>query len=171
MNDILRIAYNFSSDATGFLRLIVSLCDLKPVVLWGTIAEHHALSEAFNELPWSRSKLKPSLGNYQRTIADARNSAFHNLFPFRKSLSVSLPEAALGTPELRIFSEHTRRSENQLTYRDKELVDVLLEFTRARERRVSLTFWRQNLAVMDAAISLFQRTNEFLKMLAALRSN
>ncbi|MCL4849385.1 MAG: hypothetical protein KJ066_22765 [Acidobacteria bacterium] len=169
LNDILRIAYNFSSDATGFLRLIVSLCDLKPIVLWGTIAQHHALSEAFNALPWSRSKHKPSLSNYQRTIADARNSAFHNLFPFRKSLSVPLPEAALGTPELRIFSEHTRRSENQLTYRDKELVDVLLEFTRARERRVSLSFWKGNLAVMDAAIALFQRTNDFLKVLAALR--
>ncbi len=169
LNDILRIAYNFSSDATGFLRLIVSLCDLKPIVLWGTIAEHHGLSEAFNALPWSRSKHKPSLGNYQRTIADARNSAFHNLFPFRKSLSVPLPEAALGTPELRIFSEHTKKSENQLTYRDKELVDVLLEFTRARERRVSLLFWKKNLAVMDAAILLFQRTNEFLKALAALR--
>jgi hypothetical protein len=111
----------------------------------------------------------PSLGNYQRTIADARNSAFHNLFPFRKSLSVPLPEAALGTPELRIFSEHTKKSENQLTYRDKELVDVLLEFTRARERRVSLSFWEKNLAVMDAAILLFQRTNEFLKALAARR--
>jgi len=169
LNDILRIAYNCSSDATGFLRLIVSLCDLKPIVLWGTIAEHHGLSEAFNALPWSRSKHKPSLSNYQRTIADARNSAFHNLFPFRKSLSVPLPEAALGTPELRIFSEHTKKSENQLTYRDKELVDVLLEFTRARERRVPLSFWKKNLAVMDAAILLFQRTNEFLKALAALR--
>lgn len=169
LNDILRIAYNFSSDATGFLRLIVSICDLKPIVLWGTIAEHHALSEAFNALPWSRSKHKPSLINYQRTIADARNSAFHNLFPFRKSLRVPLPEAALGATELWIFSEHTKKAENQLTYRDKELVDVLLEFTRARERRVSLSFWKKNLAVMDAAILLFQRTNKFLKVLAELR--
>jgi hypothetical protein len=169
LNDILRIAYNFSSDATGFLRLIVSLCDLKPIVLWGTIAEHHGLSEAFNALPWSRSKRKPSVSNYQRTIADARNSAFHNLFPFRKSLSVPLPDAALGAPELRIFSEHAKKSENQLMYRDKELVDVLLGFTRARERRVSLSFWKKNLAVMDAAILLFQRTNEFLKVLGARR--
>lgn len=100
---------------------------------------------------------------------DARNSAFHNLFPFRKSLKVPLPDAALGTPELRIFAQHTKKSENQLTYRDKELVDVLLEFTRARERRVSLSFWQKNLEVMDAMIRLFQRTNEFLKLLVDAR--
>ncbi len=100
---------------------------------------------------------------------DARNSAFHNLFPFRKSLKVPLPDTALGTPELRIFAQHTKKSENQLTYRDKELVDVLLEFTRARERRVSLSFWQKNLEVMDAMIRLFQRTNEFLKLLVDAR--
>lgn len=170
LNDVLRIAYNFASDATGFLRLIVSVCDLKPIVLWGTIAEHQALSVAFHSLPWSRSKCKPSLKNYQQSIADARNSAFHNLFPFRKSLRVPLPETALGAPELQIFSEHTKKSSNQLTYKDKELVDVLMEFTRARERSLSISFWQKNLDVMNATISLFERTNEFVKMLASTRA-
>lgn len=169
LNDVLRIAYNFASDATGYLRLIVSVCDLKPIVLWGTIAEHYALSEAFHSLPWSRSKRKPSLKNYQQSIADARNSAFHNLFLFRKSLRVPLPEAALGAPELQIFSEHTKKSGNQLTYKDKELVDVLMEFTRARERSLPTSFWQKNLDVMNATISLFERTSEFAKMLASAR--
>jgi hypothetical protein len=169
INDVLRIAYNFASDATGFLRLIVSVCDLKPIVLWGTIAEHFALSQAFHALPWSRSKSKPSLKNYQQTIADARNSAFHNLFPFRKSLRVLLPEAALGAPELQIFSEHTKKSDNQLVYQDKELVDVLVEFTRARERSLPLAFWQKNLDVMNATIALFEQTNTFVKILAAGR--
>lgn len=171
LNDVLRLAYNFASDATGYLRLIVSICDLKPIVLWGTIAEHYALSEAFHALPWERSRLKPSLRNYQQSISDARNSAFHNLFPFRKSLRVSFPEAALGAPELQIFSEYAKKSNNQLTYRDKELVDVLLGFTRARERRLPTTFWQKNLELMDATIELFERSNEFVKVLAAARAH
>lgn len=166
LNDILRLSYNFSSDAAGYLRLIVSVCDLKPIVLWATLAEHYTLSEAFKQLPWARSHNKPSLKGYHQTIADARNSAFHNLFPFRKTLQVELPDTALGHPELRIFSEHSKKSENQLTYQDKELVDVLTEFTRARERRVPITFWKRNLEVMDSTINLFKATNDFLKIVA-----
>jgi hypothetical protein len=165
LNDVLRIAYNFASDATGYLRLIASVCDLKPIVRWGTIAEHYELSAAFAALPWSRFKNKPSLDNYRQTIADARNSAFHNLFPFRKSLRIKLPEAALGAPQLQIFSERAKKGDNQLTYQDKELVEVLVKFTRARERSLPLSFWQKNLVLMDATITLFKRTNEFLKAL------
>jgi hypothetical protein len=165
LNEVLRISYNFASDATNYLRLIVSICDLKPIILWGAIAEHYELSEAFRHLPWTRSRSKPSLKNYISTIADARNSTFHNLFPFRKTLAVHLPEEALQGAELRIFSEFTKKRENILTYRDKELVDVLTEFTRARERRVSPRFWIQNLKLMDATIALFSRTSQFLKIL------
>lgn len=166
LNDILRIAYNFASDATTFLRLIVSICDLKPIVLWGTISEHYGLSAAFNALPWSRSTNKPSLKNYQQAIGDARNSAFHNLFPFRKSLRIPLPDAALGDPALQIFSEHSKKGQNQLTYKDRELVDVLTEFTRARERNLSMSFWTKNLEVMNSTIRLFERTNDFVKLCA-----
>jgi len=167
LNEILRTAYNFASDANGYLKLIVSICDLKPIVLWGTIAEHYALSEAFRHLPWTRSRNKPSLKNYNLTIADARNSSFHNLFPFQKTLNVHLPERALRGAELRIFSEYTKKKENLLIYKDKALVDVLVEFTRARERRVAPRFWRQNLKVMDATIALFAKTSEFVKVLYA----
>lgn len=168
-NDVLRLAYNFSSDAAGYLRLIVSVCDLKPVVLWATIAEHYALSQAFNRLPWARSNRKASLKSYQQAIADARNSAFHNLFPFRKTLHVGLSDGALGEPELRIFSEHAKKKENDLIYRDKELVDVLVGFTRARERRVPIAFWEKNLEVMDTTMKLFEATNAFLKRAAIER--
>jgi len=44
-NELLRVAYNFTSDATTFTRLIVSICDLKPLILWGTIGKHFQLSE------------------------------------------------------------------------------------------------------------------------------
>lgn len=170
LNEVLRIAYNFASDATGFLRLIVSICDLKPLVMWGTIAEHYALSEAFRKLPWTRSKNKPTLKNYQRNIGDARNSAFHNLFPFRKTLRVELPTDAIGDASLTIFSEHSKKSANQLTYRDKELVNVLTEFTRARDRQVPSGFWQRNLDVMDRTIELFEATNRFVKELHRAKS-
>ena len=169
INDVLRLAYNFSSDAAGYLRLIVSVCDLKPVVLWATIAEHYALSQAFHHLPWARSNRKASLKSYHQAIADARNSAFHNLFPFRKTLLVGLSDGALGEPELRIFSEHAKKKENDLVYRDKQLVDVLVGFTRARERHVPIAFWERNLEVMVATMRLFEATNVFLKRAALER--
>ena len=171
LNEVLRIAYNFASDATGFLRLIVSICDLKPLVMWGTIAEHNALSEAFRTLPWTRSKHKPTLKNYQDNIGDARNSAFHNLFPFRKTLRVELPTDAIGDPSLKIFSERSKKSANELTYRDKELVDVLTEFTRARDRQVPSGFWQRNLDVMDRTLELFEATNRFVKELHKAKSS
>lgn len=162
LNEVLRIAYNFASDATNYIRLIVSICDLKPIVLWGTIADHFVLSEKFKQLPWTRRNRKPSLGNYESTIKDARNSAFHNLFPFRKSLSIHLPTDALGDTELRLFSEHSKKKDNTLNYQDKPLVDVLVEFTRAREIRVAERFWRENISVMEATIALFESTDALL---------
>ena len=164
-NEILRISYNFASDASKFLRLIVCICDLKPVVLWGTIAEHFGLSENFRKLPWARSRRKPSLGNYITTIGDARNSAFHDLFPFRKSLDVSIPDNAFQNVSLRLFSEYSRKQENQLIYEDRELVDVLVEFTRARDRRAPSRFWHLNAKVMDSTIRLFKSTGDFLKII------
>lgn len=164
-NEILRISYNFASDASTLLRLIVSICDLKPIVLWGTISEHYSLSEAFRNLPWTRSRKKPSLNNYISTIGDARNSAFHDLFPFRKSLNVQMPDTALLNPSLRFFSEYSRKSENQLIYKDRELVDILLAFTRARDRRAPSLFWLNNAQVMKAVITLCRSTGNFLKLL------
>jgi hypothetical protein len=161
-NEVLRIAYNFASDATTFLRLIVSICDLKPIVLWGTLHRHHALSEAFRNLPWERARVKSSLEGYESIVRDARNAVFHDLFPFRKTLEVELPQNALQNATIRLFSEYARKRENQLSFRDKEVLQVLFEFTRARYRRAPSRFWRQNVAVMDAAIELFEETGEHL---------
>ena len=94
-----------------------------------------------------------------------QNSAFHDLFPFRKSLNVLLPDTALQKVSLRFFSEHARKRDNQLIYRDMELVDVLLAFTRARDRRAPSRFWHRNLQVMEALIELFGSTGAFLKLL------
>jgi len=85
-NEVLRISYNFANDVLPYLRLVISICDLKPVILWTTIGEHYLLSEAFRNLPWGRSKYKESLKGYRDTVANARNKAFHDIFPFQKAL-------------------------------------------------------------------------------------
>lgn len=163
-NNILRISYNFANDAITFIRLIVSICDLKPIILWATINEHFQLSEAFKDLPWQRSQHKPSLRNYRNIIADARNRAFHKLFPFRKTIEVKLPASSLKDIHLRIFSKYGgKKLGNELLYHDKELVDVLMEFTRTGEKQVTPRFWKQNLKVMDATIKLLSQTRKMLK--------
>lgn len=165
-NQVLRISYNFASDAIPYLRLVVSICDLKPIILWATIGEHYLLSEALRELPWTRSRYKPSLKNYIDIIGDARNSVFHNIFPFHKALRFLLPSGALQKAELRIFSEYSsRKNNNELTFQDKELIDILLEFTRSRQRPVSPSFWEKNADVMDRMIELFEAISRVLKMI------
>lgn len=168
VNNVLRIAYNFASDATTMMRLIISICDLKPIVLWCTLHSHFLLSEAFKSLPWTRSKYKASLKGYIDTIGDARNSAFHKLFPFRRALDVNLPEGSLRGPTLRIFSEFSRKSENELTYQDKELVGVLTEFTRVSTIKVSHGFWQKNLEVMKQTRELLRNTGNTLRLLHRL---
>jgi hypothetical protein len=169
LNEVLRLAYNFATDAAGYLKLIISVCDLKPVVLWGTLSYHYKLSEVFRSLPFTRSSTKPALELYKDTIGDARNSAFHHLFPFKKALNIRFRGKGLEGAELHIFSEHRKKKQNDLYYTDKPLADVLIQFTRARERRITNRFWRQNLEVMKHTVELFDATAAFLKHLHANR--
>ena len=164
-NDILRISYNYSSDALTFIRLIVSVCDLKPIVLWGTVHAHFVLSESFKALPWVRSKSKPSLANYSKIIGGARNSAFHNLFPFKRAIVTPIPGKSLKEVQLRIFSEFTRRKDNRLKFQDQELVDVLMEFTRTNEHKIPASFWQNNEAVIENTADLLEATDDFLRYL------
>lgn len=149
--DVLRIAYNFASDAGKLIDLIVSVCDLKPILLWCTIKEHLDLAEAFRNLPWAKSKKKPSLDRYEETIARARNRAFHDLIPFDRSMEVDVSDISLRAKRLRIFSPYSmRKTANVLEYEDQELVELLIQFTRAPETAVSFAFWKRNADVMRA---------------------
>jgi hypothetical protein len=165
-NELLRVAYAFAGDTSTVLRLVSSVCDLKPLILWATIGKHFRLSEALRDLPWARLKRKPSLKGYIDLIGDARNRAFHNVFPFEKALHFELPDGALTGAELRIFSEYGSRAHgNELTFHDKELADVMLSFTRARRRPTPSLFWGKNASVMSAMIDLFAAIDETLKNL------
>jgi len=169
-NNVLRIAYNFSSDASRLIELLVRICDIKPVVLWCTLSEHFDLAEAFRHLPWAKSKKKPSLPVYGETIAGARNHAFHDLLPFDRAIEVDVGGLALKARRLRLFSPYTKRTQNALEYEDQEIVELLTQFTRAPEMAVAWGFWERNRAVMRATQRALAATAETLGMLWKSRS-
>lgn len=160
--EVFRLSYTFASDALKYLELLMSVGDLKPLVMWMSMHSHLELVQAFNALPWGETARKPSIKNYREAIADARNSAFHNALPFRNSLSIELPEGAIRRAKLTLFGPH-KSNTNQLVYEDKELVDVLTQFTRARERQLPLTFWVANMEVLGAVVALFRASSKALR--------
>ena len=130
-NDVLRIAYNFATDAVLVIRLLVSICDLKPIVRWCTVDEWFHLAEIFRNLPWAKTKDKPSLDAYQQTVNNARNKAFHRLLPVDNTLQVELEGTQLGKITLRLFPEYVdRNAEQTMDYDDRALVELLTDFTR-----------------------------------------
>lgn len=166
-NDVLRIAYNFATDAVLVIRLLASICDLKPIVRWCTVDEWFRLGETFRKLPWSKMKDKPSLDAYQKTVNNARNKAFHRLLPVDNTLRVELEGAKLGRITLRLFPEYvTRNAEETMDYEDRTLVDLLTDFTRVSEKSVSPQFWQKNIKVMEGTIELLSRTSSALKILS-----
>lgn len=166
-SDVLRIAYNFVSEAGKLIALIVSICDLKPLLLWCTIADHVTLADTFRQLPWTKSRKKASLDRYSETISGARNHAFHDLIPFERSIEVDVSGVSLQATRLRLFSPYAKKSANLLEYEDQELVEVLTAFTRAPETAVPITFWRRNSAVMHALHDLLLSTATALALFSA----
>lgn len=166
LNDVLRIAYNFASEVDKLLGLVVSICDLKPLLLWSTIHEHFSLAQAFRELPWTRSKKKPSLTRYREIIAEARNRVFHSLIPFGHTIEVDLEGVNLRAHRLHLFPAFGRRTTVEpLDYEDRELVEVLTHFTHVPEVVVPLRFWERNLEVMRGVQRLLEATLNGLRMM------
>jgi len=165
INELRRIAYNFATDILVYLKLIVSICDLKPIVLWGTIGEHFYLSECFKQLSCFNSRTKVSVKTYQKIISDERNASFHKIISFNKTLKLSLPPDAIGKTEVTFFSEFTQKKNNTFDFPDKELVDILLDLTRVQCKSLSFSFWKENLAIIERVIDVFTATNIFIKLL------
>jgi hypothetical protein len=171
-NDVLRIAYNFATDAIMVIRLLARICDLKPIVRWCTVDELFRLAENFRSLPWSKMKGKPSLDSYQHTVNNARNRAFHRLLPVENTLRVQLEGKKLGTITLNLFPEYVaRNAQETLDYEDRALVELLTDFTRVSEKRVSPQFWQRNISIMEGTIELLSRTSSALKLLAKTSSS
>lgn len=162
-NEILRISYNFVSDINKLLVLIINVCDLKPIILWMNIHKFLKLDIAFKELPFGFSNTKPSLKTYETLIKNARNKTFHQLFPFSKSLELRIN--SLDDIRLRMFSSFNNKSDNEMSYKDKKLAEILLEFTRVVEQSVDNTFWIKNQDVMNAINILIIGISFSLKVL------
>lgn len=172
LNEVLRIAYNFADDAIKVLTLLVSVCDLKGIVLWCTLRQHFELAEAFRALPWTRIKGKASLKGYQEVINGARNRAFHNLLGFDRSLFSDLTGVTIKARSLTLLPSHGRRKAHvPFDYEDRELVQVLSQLTLAPETAVSMEFWKRNTEVMAKFEELLDATEAALWLLNAARAS
>ncbi|MHB1530384.1 MAG: hypothetical protein ACYCXT_13370 [Acidiferrobacteraceae bacterium] len=171
INEVLRIAYNFSDDALKVLQLLVSISDLKAVLLWCTIREHFDVAAAFRDLPWTKSTKKPSLSRYQEIINGARNKAFHNLLAFDRTIESDLHGVSISARSLTLLPAHGRRKAHvAFDYEDRELIEVLTELTLAPETAVSMEFWKRNAHVMETFASLLAKMEEALWQLNKARA-
>ncbi|MFB3812673.1 MAG: hypothetical protein ACE14L_01065 [Terriglobales bacterium] len=154
LNEVLRIAYNFSADVLPLISLFVSICDLKPLVFWCTIKEQWALHRAFASLPWSALGRKEKLEEYKAIVSQARSHAFHHVLPFDSTVEIDLSALDVRAETIRLFVPFGQKQGRGVHLKDQKLADVLAEFSRARERPVSQVFWEANLAVMQTACKL-----------------
>jgi len=166
LREIMRISYNFADDAINLLQLLVSLSDLKAVVLWSTLKSHFDLAESIRNLPWSKSDKKASPDYYVEKIKGARNHAFHNLLLFDRTIEADLSGVQVHAKKLTILPPYSQRKNNvPLDYEDREIVEILSEITRATETVVTLDFWIKNLAVLESFERLLSSTKEALWLL------
>lgn len=171
LREAMRIAYNFAEDAIKVLELLVSVADLKAVLLWCTIKEHFDAAEAFRNLPWTKSRKKPSLERYQEIISSARNRAFHNLLALDRTVEADLGGIQVGAKRLTLFLPYSRRKSSvAFDYEDREMVEVLSALSRAPEVTVPLEFWKRNEVVMECFEKLLASTEEALWILNRVRS-
>ena len=166
LREIMRISYNFADDAIKIMQLLVSLSDLKAVVLWSTLKSHFDLAESIRNLPWSKSDKKASPDYYVEKIKGARNHAFHHLLLFDRTIEADLSDVQVKAKKLTILPPYSQRKNNvPLDYEDREIVEILSEITRATETVVTLDFWIKNLAVLESFERLLRSTNEVLWLL------
>ncbi len=154
LNEVLRIAYNFSADVLPLISLFVSICDLKPLVFWCTVKEQWALHRAFASLPWAALGRKEKLEEYKSIVSQARSHAFHHVLPFDSTVEVDLSTLDVRAETIRLFVPFGQKQGRGVHLKDQKLADVLAEFSRAKERPVSQVFWKANLAVIQAACKL-----------------
>ncbi|MBC7098105.1 hypothetical protein H5T52_03165 [Candidatus Bipolaricaulota bacterium] len=171
LREVMRIAYNFADDALKILRLLVSIADLKAVLLWCTVKQHFDVAEALRSLSGTKSSGKALLEWYQKTIKDARNRAFHNLLAFDRTIEADLTNVQVNARRLILLPAHGHRGRTAtFDYEDREMVEVLKELTRAPEVAVPLDFWKKNCIVMKSFEKLLKNTEDALWALNGARN-
>ena len=121
VHEVLRIAYNFSTDVLPLMSLFMSICDLKPLVFWCTVDAQWALYAAFASLPWSALGRKESLYEYQGIVSEARNHAFHHVLPFDTTIEIDLLNLDVRAEKIRLFSPFGEKHGRGLRIQDQEL--------------------------------------------------
>lgn len=169
LHEVLRLAYNFSTDVLPLICLFMSICDLKPLIFWCTVDKQWGLYRAFASLPWAALGRKERLEDYREIVAAARNQAFHHVLPFDGTIEVDLADLDVRAERLRLFPPYGKKQEGGIRLKDQELVDTFAEFARARQRPVSLQFWKANLSVMKAATDLAEEMVEALELIRQSR--
>lgn len=167
-NEILRISYTFREEMHRMLRLIFSICDLKPIIFWNTLKAQFALSDAFDALPFYKAKEneKLSLENYRSMIHGARNHAFHDVLDFNQDVKAVLNDVFFKAHTLRLFSEFaSKKRKNLFDFEDREIVEILTEFTRTGEKYVPMDFWHKNYLVLVAFSNLVSAVADSLKQI------
>ncbi|TDP97940.1 hypothetical protein [Labedaea rhizosphaerae] len=154
-HEILRVAYNFADGAVVFAGLVQGLSDLKPILLWMTIADQVALYTEVSSMPtYMGDGSKVSFESYRKTISDARNQAFHDIFSLGKTFRVRLDGRALSGAEMLLFRSYGDRNSPSLNFNDRKVVELLEGFTRTSEHSVPIGFWEKNVRVMDSVVTL-----------------
>lgn len=153
LHAVLRLAYNFSTDILPLIRLIVSICDLKPLLFWCTLDSQWELHDQFTRLPWAALGRKGNLEEYAAVIASARSHAFHHVLPFEGTLEVDLSNADVRAESIRLFPL-AKSGGGGVRLQDQELADLLARFARGAQRPVGQVFWERNAAVLQSAARL-----------------
>lgn len=78
------------------------------------------------------------------------------MLPFDSTVEVDLSGLDVRAETIRMFVPFGQKEGRGVHLKDQKLADVLAEFSRAKERPVSKTFWEANEAVMQAACKLAQ---------------
>lgn len=137
--EMLRLAYNFATQVEDITALLISLCDLKPVLWWLTLDMHMRFARTVSEIPWSVESTKPSLARYRDSVAGARNRTFHALYAIDRPVTVDLAAVHLHPIQVTLFPRYPIEA-GELEYQDKELIAVLRRFHHTPEFPVSDRF-------------------------------
>jgi hypothetical protein len=171
LNEVLRIAYNFSTDVLPLISLFRSICDLKPLVFWCTVKQQWALYRAFASLPWSALGRKEKLEEYESIVSQARSYAFHHVLPFDSTVEVDLSNLDVRAETIRLFLPFGQTQGRGVHLKDQKLADILSEFSRAKLRPVSTVFWQSNLKIMQESCQLAEHILETLILLHEARQS
>ncbi len=163
-NDLLRIAYVFADEIETFNTILKKVCDLKPLINLMTFAHQLSLSSTFNKIKLPSTSKKVSLDGYRDLISQARNATFHHLVPIDTRVEVDFGDYHLNPTKLVLFDEFGSKKHKGLDYEDKEIFELLQSFSRSPERSYEITFWDDNIVIMQAAISLIAQFEEALNI-------